>query len=144
MQVITEYTRHSYRAINRALSAGDVTEQAAALIEAVSALPALPGTSYRTFWVDDLEGMVTTLKSGKVLYSAFTSTSRLRSVAERVNGNVKLTIEGYSGWDIAPYSDAPLEMETLFLPGRTFRVKRVRVKTIAGRLGSVEADLVEL
>lgn len=144
MQIITDYTRDAYRDINRSLLNGIVSEQAAQLIEAISDLPAKPGTTYRTFWVDDLEGFIETLKARQIVFEAFTSTSRSQYIAGKFRGNVRLTIEGYSGRDIAPYSDAPNEVETLYLPGRTFRVRRVKVQKIAGKIGVIEADLVEL
>lgn len=144
VQTITEYTRSTYRSINRNLLLGIVTEQAAELIKAVSSLPSLPGTTYRTFWLDNLEPFIATLKVGQIRLKPFTSTSRSQIVANRFNGNVRLTIQGKTGRDIAPLSDAPNEMETLFLPNCTFRVIRVNTNKIGGRISTVEAELIEL
>lgn len=145
MNIITAYTCDAYRDINRNLFNGVVTEQAAELIEALSQLPAMPGTTYRTIWIDDLNAYADWLKNQKVItFNAFASTSRIQSVAVRFNGNVKLTIQGISGRDIAPFSHAPHEAETLFLPARRLRVKRVKVVKVAGRIGVIEAELVEL
>lgn len=144
MQAITDYTRHNYRDINRNLLSSIVTEQAAELIEIVSHLPTAPGTTYRAFWVDDLKAFSDMLQVGKISFRAFTSTSRSRAVAQQFNGNVRLTIEGQSGRDIAPFSDAPNEQETLFLPGRTFRVVRIKRNRIAGKIGSIDAELIEV
>lgn len=144
MQAITEYTTHNYREINRNLRNGIVTDQAAELIEVVSQLPAMPGLTYRTFWLDDLTEFVTTLRAGVVRFRPFTSTSRSQAVAARFNGNVWLTIDGRSGRNIAPFSDAPAEVETLFLPGCVFRVVRVKQSRIAGKVGRIDVELIEV
>ena len=144
MHLSTDYTRDAYRDINRSLLNGVVTEGAAQLIEALSDLPAMPGKTYRTFSVDNLEEFAQMLKTGIIRFRAFTSSSRSAFVANQFNGNVQLTIDGFSGRDVAPFSDAPNEVETLFLPDRVFRVKRVRVKKFMGVLGSIEAELTEI
>ena len=145
MNIITAYTRDAYRDINRNLLNDVVTQQAAELIEALNQLPPMPGATYRTFWTDDLTAYAEWLKSQKVItFPAFTSTSRLQAIANRFNGNVKLTIQGITGRDIGPFSHAPHEAETLFLPARRLRVKRVKVTKVAGRIGIIEAELIEL
>ena len=144
MQVITEYSRHNYREINYNLRNGIVTEEAAKLIEVVNQLPAMPGPTYRTFWLDGLTEFVATLRAGVVRFRAFISTSRSQAVAARFNGNVWLTIDGKSGRDIAPFSDAPVEVETLFLPGCVFRVVRVKQSKIAGKVGRIDVEMIEV
>ncbi|GAA4458739.1 hypothetical protein GCM10023189_31450 [Nibrella saemangeumensis] len=145
MQIITEFTRSTYRDINRSLLAGVNTQQAIQLIDAVSGLPTLPGTTYRTFWVDDIAGYTEQLKTSKLItFRAFTSTSRSKGVAEQFNGNVRLTIEGKTGRDIAAWSDNLAEEETLYLPELTCRIKKVRTIKIGGKVWAVEAELVEL
>ncbi len=145
MQAITEYTAHAYRSINRSLLGGVITQQANELRDALNRLDPLPGTTYRTFWVDELEQYATALKTSQTItFDSFVSTSRLAEVAAKFKGNVKLTIQGRTGRDIAPFSDSPAEQETLFLPGLTFQIKRVRVVKIGGRVLVVEAELIEL
>ena len=149
MNPITEYTRSNYRDINRNLLKGIVTDQATELIEAVTELPALPGTTFRTFWVDDIAAYAEWLaenRQGKqpLRFDAFTSTSRIQAVAKRFNGNVRLTIQGKNGRDIAAMSDAPTEQETLYLPGLTCQISKVRTFKAAGRVLSVEVELMEL
>ena len=145
MQTITEYTRSTYRDINRNLLEGVVTEQAAELIEVVESLPTMPGATYRTFWMDDIAEYVERLKAGKtVTFAAFSSTSRSSVVASRFNGNVRFTIQGRSGRDIAGMSDKPAEQETLYLPGLTCQIGKIRTVKIGGKVWSVEAELIEL
>ena len=144
MQTITDYTRSTYRSINRNLLAGITTEQVSELIEAVNSLPTFPGATYRTFWIDDLKSFIETLRVGQIRLKPFTSTSRSQAVANKFNGNVKLTIQGKSGRDISPFSDAPAEVETLLLPGCNLRVTRVRTKKVGDHIIAVEADLIEL
>ena len=145
MQIITDYTREAYRSINRTLLQGVVTEQANTLFDAVAALPLMPGTSYRTFTVDSIEQYVEEIKRSPVLtFVAFTSTSRLLPVALKFGGNVRLTIEGKTGRDITPYSDAPREAETLFLPALQVRVRKIKKLRIGGQVVAVEVEVQEL
>ena len=145
MRIITDYTRDAYRDINRNLFNGIVTDEAAELIEAVTDLPKLPGTTYRTFTVDDLNEYVASVKSSKTItFATFSSTSRLLPVANRFKGNVRLTIRGKTGRDIAPMSDSPNEQETLYLPGLTCQIIRLKRIKVGGQLWSVEIDLVEI
>lgn len=145
MQIITDYTREAYRSINRNLLQGIVTEQANTLYNAVAALPTMPGTSYRTFAVNNIEQYIEQIKRSPVLtFVAFTSTSRLVPVALKFGGNVRLTIEGRTGRDIAVYSDAPREAETLFLPVLQVRVKKVKTLRVGGQVVAVEVDVQEL
>ena len=144
MQAITDYTRHNYRDINRNLLDGIVTEQAAELIEVVNSLPTLPGMTHRTFWVNDIAEYADRLKSSKTItFAAFSSTSRMQAVAKQFNGNVKLIIQGKTGRDIAAMSDNPAEQETLYLPGLTCSIAKVKIVKIGGKVWSVEAELVE-
>ncbi|GAA4463618.1 hypothetical protein GCM10023189_41840 [Nibrella saemangeumensis] len=145
MQIITDFTRSGYRDINRNLLGGVVTQQVTQLIEVVKSLPPLPGTTYRTFSIDDINGYVERLKTAKIItFAAFSSTSRASWVADRFKGNVRLTIEGKTGRDIALWSDSPAEQETLYLPGLTCQIKRVRTIKVGGKIWAVEAELVEL
>ena len=145
MQIITEYTREAYRSINRNLLQGIVTEQANTLSNAVAALPTMPGTSYRTFTVDNIEQYIEQIKRNPVLtFAAFTSNSRLQLVALKFGGNVRLTIEGKTGRDIAPYSDAPREAETLFLPALQVRVRKIKTLKVGGQVVAVEVAVQEL
>ena len=145
MQIITEYTREAYRSINRNLLRGVVTEQANTLFDAVVALPLMPGTSYRTFTIDNIEQYVEEIKRSPVLtFAAFTSTSRLQPVALRFGGNVRLTIEGRTGRDIAVYSDAPREAETMFLPALQVRVRKIKTLRVGGQVVAIEVDVQEL
>ena len=145
MKPITEYTRSTYRDINRNLLAGVVTEQAAELIELVTELPTMPGVTYRTFYVDDIGHYVGLLKTSRIVtFAAFSSTSRSSVVASRFNGNVRLTIQGKTGRDIAPMSDKPAEQETLYLPGLTCQIVKIRTVEVSGQVWSVEVELIEL
>lgn len=144
MQAITEYTRSTYRDINRNLLAGIVTDQAAELLEVVATLPPTPGATYRTFWVDDIADYAARLKASRtVTFAAFSSTSRSSVVASRFNGNVRFTIQGKAGRDIAAMSDKPAEQETLYLPGLTCQIVKVRTVKNGGKVWSVEAELIE-
>jgi hypothetical protein len=148
-QSITDYTRDAYRAINRDLRNGIVTDQAAELIEAVSSLPAISGTTYRSFTIDDLSSYETLLKAKKndgqpITFDAFSSTSRSQSIANRFNGNVRLVIEGKTGRDIAPMSDAPQEQETLYLPALTCLIRSVTTAKVGGKLWSITVVLTEI
>lgn len=149
MQIITDYTRHAYRDINRSLLNGVITEQAAELIEAVGSLPALPSLTYRSFHVSDLPAYVEWLRAHKqtkqiLTFAAFSSTSRLRRVADRFRGNVRLVIQGKTGRDIAQFSDAPNEEETLYLPGLKCQITKLRTVKVGQQIWSVEIELTEL
>ena len=145
MHTITEYTRSTYRDINRTLLTGVVTDQAAELIEVVASLPTTPGATYRTFWVDDITDYATQLRASKAItFAAFSSTSRSSAVASRFNGNVKLNIQGKTGRDVAPMSDKPAEQETLYLPGLICQIVKVRTVKIGGQVWSVEVELIAL
>ncbi|MBO0937860.1 hypothetical protein J2I47_14980 [Fibrella sp. HMF5335] len=145
MQIITDYTREAYRPINRNLLQGIATEQAKTLFNAVAALPMMPGTSYRTFTVDNIEQYVEQIKRSPVLtFAAFSSASRLQPVALKFGGNVRLTIEGKTGRDIAVYSDAPREAETLFLPALNLRIRRLKTVKVAGQIVAVEIEANEV
>ena len=145
MNLITDYTRSEYREINRDLLSGVSTTKAAELIEVVSSLPASPGVTYRTFWVDEVAEYVERLKSSKtVTFAAFSSASRLQAIANRFNGNVKLMIHGKTGRDIAPMSDKPSEQETLYLPALTCQIVKVRTIKVGGKVWSVEVELIEI
>lgn len=145
MQIITEFTRSSYRDINRNLLQGVVTQGAAELIEAVASLPVAPGTTYRTFWVDNIAEYSEQLKASRtVTFAAFFSTSRIQAVAARFNGNVRLIIHGKNGRDIAPMSDNPNEEETVYLPGLTCQIVKVRTIKVGGQVWAIEAELIEL
>lgn len=144
MEAIRNYTAHAYRQINSGLLKGQQPEGAAELAAALSALPAAAGTCFRTIWVDELDAYAAQVKASKALcFPAFTSTSRSEATARRFNGNVLFRIEGRTGRDIARYSDAPAEAETLFTMGTTFVVKSVKAKKIAGRVFSLEISLIE-
>ena len=56
---------------------------------------------------------------------------------------MKLTIQGKTGRDIAAMSDNPIEQETLYLPGLTCSIAKVKTVKIGGKVWSVEAELVE-
>lgn len=145
MQAITEFTRSTYRDINHNLLNGIVTEQAAELIEIISNLPTLPGTTYRTFWMDGIAEYAERLRASRTItFSAFSSTSRSQAVAAKFNGNVKLTMVGKTGRDIAPVSDNPSEQETVYLPGLTCQIIKVKTIRIGGKVWAVEAELIEL
>ena len=145
MQAITEYTRSTYRNINRALLLGSTNEQTAELIEVVASLPVMPGITYRTFWTDDIAGYVERLRASRtVTFAAFSSTSRSQAVARHFNGNVRFVIQGKSGRDIAAMSDKPAEQETLYLPGLTCQITKIKTVKVGGQVWSVEAELIEL
>lgn len=145
MQIIAAYTREAYRTINHNLRQGIVTDQAAELVETLNTLPAAPGTTYRTFYVSEIDRYVGQLKQSPTLtFAAFTSTSRKQAVAAKFNGNVRMTIVGKTGRDIAPFSDAPAEAETLYLPGLLVRVKKLKTIKVGGKVWGIELEVYEL
>ncbi len=149
MEVIRQYTGFESRRLNAVLNRGEHPEGADELNAALQSLPALPGTAFRTIWVDDLDRYLAERKIARTItFPAFTSTSRSEIQARRFSGNVLFRIEGKSGRDIAPFSERPWEAETLFPAGMTFWVQKIKINKLTGpggvpQLWSLEIHLIE-